>query len=188
MSRKLITLFIAIFCFTMSANVLADEAAEIQKVKDVINEEEEAYWAGDVEKLKSLYAPDIVLVRPNIQVGYDSDYNEVIDPVHYEIMGYGSDWIESYVEGCRTRPDYLKKNPDFLHMVIIESVKVKDDVAVAAVKLVRWWTHETPRQGTRHIMRNVWILKKVKGEWKLSYCIAHIAGGWRTFNLRPPLK
>lgn len=186
MSRKLFTLFIALVCFTTSANILADEAAEIEKIKDVLNSEEEALWAGDVGKLKSLYVPDIVMITTNAQVRYDSDDNELIDPLHYDFWGSGSDWFESYAELSRSKPDYLKKYPDFGHMIVIESVKVTDDAAIAVVKYIRWWTRENPRQATRQSHRNVWILKKVEDDWKLSCCISYFASGWRTFNRRPP--
>ena len=186
MSRKVFIIILALFCFTAPIFVFADEAAEIQKIKGVLTSEEEAEWAGDVEKIKSFFAPDFVMFGPSSNVLYDSDNNEIIDPVNYEISGSGADDVREYAERYREYPDYLKKNPEFRHSIVVEKVSVKGNLAIAVEKRVRSWPIEANREIVRHNMRNIWTLKKINGTWKLTSCLIHFSAGQLVLKMRPP--
>ena len=190
MSRTCNIIIFSLFFISVSVSILADDDAEVKKIKEVLNGEEEAEWAGNVEKIKSYFSSDAFMCIISREKVFDRDYGEISDPVHYEIAGYGAQDIDSYAENFRTKPQYLKKNPGFQHYNVVEHVHVKGAMAIAVEKRVRSWTvqgaDKDDKEHVRHIIRNMWTLKKISGTWKITGCFAGFAGGIRSWNMRPP--
>jgi ketosteroid isomerase-like protein len=188
MYRYFSIILVALFCIVLGASlpVWADEAADVQMIKGLLTGEEEAEWAGNVEKVMSYFSSDAYMCMPNEDAAYSSGNNVIIDPVKFEIAGSGPDDVRKYAENWRTNPDYLKKNPGFKHRNIVEQVNIRGDMAIAVDKRIREWTDDKTNEYVRHTMRNLWTMKKIKGEWKLTGCFAHFSRSLQAFKMRPP--
>ena len=63
MSRKLFILVIALFCFIVSVSVWADEAEDVQQIRELLYKEQEGTFKGERDKIMSCYALGFVGYR-----------------------------------------------------------------------------------------------------------------------------
>jgi len=186
MIRSCSLILLALFSFGFPLSATADEAADVQAIKAVLTGEEDAEWAGNVEKVISYFSQDCIWCGPSLETIYSSGNNEFIDPVTYEIAYSTFDEARKSVENYRTNPEYLKKYPSFKHRNIVEQVRVKGDVGIAVEKRIREWTDDKTNDNVRQTMRNLWTFRKIKGEWKIINVFAWFEVSQQAFKMRPP--
>ena len=164
---------------TATAQVSPDE----QAVREVLSRELRGALTGNVEDIKSAYSPDYVgymALTDSISVSQMIVYGNtfVTNPEDWTIFVSTPQELNEYAENFRGVPErhaeYFKKYPGSSHSNEIRSVKVRGNHAIA---VSRHWTtipNPTKQQKLRWEMRTVWMLDKIRGEWKISRAIAGV--------------
>ncbi len=196
MSRKLFILIIALFCFALSASGWADEAEDVKQIKELLNKEGWAVWHGEVDKVLSCYAPGFVgySASPDSAALSKSRYDGFTtynDPEEWAVSISTPDELRKYAsqnlsKTPRSLEDFIAKHPDWKGGQQIRHVHVKGDHALA---IARYWS-KTPDLENRETIygerRTVWLLSRIKGEWKITSWIGGISSGQRVTKWGPP--
>jgi len=189
MSRFLsfLTLYV---CIMVSVTAFCDEGADIEQVKKVLYRYEEGFFSGDAKKVLSCFAPEIVSYAPLPDSAsllmLRGDHHYITDPEDWYIWGVGMESAKQHAESCKYYPEYLKKHPDYKHTTKVSHVSVKNGRAIAVTRHLRSWTVQETRDNVTSEFRTVWMLSKIRGEWKVTGLIAHVSAGQLVTKMRPP--
>jgi len=172
----LVILLIVAVSGTATAQVSRDE----QAVRELLNRELKGALTGNVEQIKSAYAPDYVgytAWTDSLSVSQlITDGNTVVVyPEDWTIFVSSPQELNTYAENFRgvteRNAKYLEKYPRAVHSNEIRKVTVKGDHAIAVTK--HWTTVPNParQEKIRWEGRTVWMIDKIQGEWKISRAI-----------------
>ena len=189
MSRKFFIIILALFYLAVSAIVLADEAEDIQKIKELLHRYEDGVWNGEPEKIISCFDPSFVVygaLDDSVSMFMlRGDHHNIIDPEDWDVLAAGPDIIREHAEAFKGRPDWVAKHPDYKHGMEVRHVNVMDDHAIAVWRIWRSWTDETARETVRTESRTVWMLTRIRGEWKTTSWIFGVSRGQRVSKQGP---
>jgi len=181
--RCLRYVFIVMLVIAVAGTAAAQVSRDEQAIREVLNRELKGALTGDVEQIKSAYAPDYVgymALTDSISVSQlITDGNTfVTHPEDWTIFVSSPKELQAYAENFRTAPkrhaEYMKKYPGSTHSNEIRSVTIKGNHALAVSR--HWTTIPNParQQKIRWEMRTVWMIDKINGEWKISRAIGGI--------------
>lgn len=149
---------IAVVALVLRVPAWAGESEDVQKVRALLYKEQDSYLQGDTERLLSCYAPDFV--------GYQANGE---GPELWRVGIVGLDSLRSrYAADAATAPSWLKRHPEVQYGNEVVHISVKDDRAIA---LTQHWSSlpdTTARETRNGIHQSVWMLAKVKGEWRIT--------------------
>ena len=184
MSRKLFILFIAIFCFTLSANLLADEAEDVQQITELLRKEGMSVWECKPEEVLSCYAPGFVgyhampdsISRTRFRI---NGYYVSSDPEDWVVRITTADELRKYAltfvdKAPRRWEDFIAEHPEWKGNFDV-NVNVKGDHAIAVHR--GWWLmpDSKDRKTEYSEWRSVWMLARIKREWKITNWISNIS-------------
>jgi len=86
------------------------------------------------------------------------------------------DFVHQLNNEARSRDEYKKLYATF---------SVKGNSALAVSRHIKRWTIEETRENVNTEFRSVWMLTKIRGEWKVTGLIAHISTGQLVTKMRP---
>ena len=177
MFRILRILIIAVVALALTTPAWAGESEEVQQVRNVINKEWEGWYkTGDPEQIVSGYAPGFV--------GYSAAGGR--GPEFWTVGIVGLDSLRSqYAAGAVDSPGDLAKHPDWSHGDEVLHVHIKDSHAIALTQ--QWFAmpDSTNRQTIINEHQSVWMLKKIKEEWKITNWIGMISSKQTVWKWQP---
>jgi hypothetical protein len=160
-------LSIAVVTLVLTAPAWAGESEDAQKVRALLYKEQDSVMEGDQERLLSCYAPDFV--------GYLAGGE---GPELWQVGIVGLDSLRSlYAAKTTDNPSWLKRHPEVRYLNEVLHISIKDDRAIA---LTQHWSSlpdTTARETLNGMHQSVWMLAKVKGEWKIRAFVK--CCGWR---------
>ena len=188
MSRCIGILTICI-CITFSTAAFGDEGTDVEAIKKLIYRYEDGVFSGDAQKIISCFAPDCVSYSPfpdSLALFMTrGDHHVVFDPESWNVWGVGMDAVREHAKSMSYYPAYLQKHPDYLHTTKVSHVSVNDERGLAVSRHIRRWPIEETRDNVYSEFCSVWLLAKIRGEWKVTGLIAHISGGQLVTKMRP---
>ena len=175
MSRILYILIIALSCLALSASVWAGEPKEVQEVRELLYREIEGHEKGDPDQIISCYAPGFV--------GY---WAMTEDPEDWGIWVVGLDSLRTkYAEPTRNMPAWLARHPEVTFGREVRHVHAMGDHAIAVTKHFNVIPDSTARETIRNEHQSVWMLAKIKGEWKITSWIGGVTGRQQVTKMAP---
>lgn len=177
---KKISISIAIISLLLvSAVCFAQMTPEENRVKAVLEKELKGALEGNVEQVKSCYAEGFMGVMawsPGITLNrlHSSGTNYYPDPEDWIIVISNAAELDKYAEAFRGAPERIKKMKVERGNGVV-SVKVKDDCALAVTRHWGSWLETKTNENVNVEMRSVWMLKKIKGEWKIASFVGHVS-------------
>lgn len=180
MSRKLVILIIAIVCLTVSAFVLAQTFAEMQKVADdnkevklLILKEITGFYEGKPEQVYSCYAPDRF-------VGYSTGET----PEDWRVRPASFN-LREYADGAKTFKANWDKHPDWSRRCKVTLVDIVGNNGIAVSK--QWFTrnYEDTREVLNNMFQSVFFVTKIRGEWKITGFVGGVKWNWEIFRMPP---
>lgn len=182
MYRKVFIIIFVIFCLAISATAWAQETRDERAVREVIEKELKGALEGKPEQMKSCYAPDFIGFnawnRGDVcmhKIHSDGDI-QYIDPEDWKVSISTPEELNDYAENFRGYPERIKKSAVTRGNEVV-SANVKNDCAIAVTRHWGSWLDKTTNENVKFEGRSVWMLKKVKGEWKIFSNIGQIAVG-----------
>ncbi|GAH36233.1 unnamed protein product [marine sediment metagenome] len=183
MSRKLFILIFVLSCLALSASVFADEKAENKKnvelVREVVTREIESGPEGDAEKYISCYhGPSFVQYR--IYTTKDPK-----NPNNLWITSAGPDAVRASAENLKKQKSRLDEHPELYYYYEVQHVHVMGDNAIAVPTFWQIMPDQEKRERFFHTHQTLYMLTKIKGEWKITSKISHMTSSDEIVKMRP---
>ena len=174
MSRKLFIL-IALICLAMSFVVWAQGGLNVSerieaeddynKVTALIYRQIDGYQNGDPEKLYSCFDADSF-------VGYSARGSQ--DPDDWTVGSIGLEGIQNYVNGAKNAKATMDKHPGWSGVSEVRHVHIKGDHGLAVAKFWITMPDKKARETLHWTHETVFLVTKIKGEWKITGWIGTI--------------
>jgi len=177
MYRILRILIIAAIALFLTAPAWAGESEEVQQVRNVIHKEWEAWYkTGDPEQIVSCYAPGFV--RYSAAGGRGPEF--------WTVGTVGLDSLRTqYAARAVNSLATWAKHPNWRHGDEVLHVHIKDNHAIALTQ--QWFAmpDSTARQTVINEHQSVWMLKKIKEEWKITSGIGMVTQRQTVWKWQP---
>jgi len=177
-----------IVCLSFSMTAFCDEAGDIRQVRNVITRYEDGVFTGDAQKIISCFAPDFVAystVTDSLSMYTFRGDSPYFDPDFWYVTGIGPEFIRKHAERFTTYPEKLRNNPDYRHVTTISHVSVNGDRALAVTSHKRMWRDLDARETVTREHRTVWMLSRIRGEWKVTSYISPITWYQSVMKMSP---
>jgi len=176
MYRVLRILIIATVALVLTAPAWAGESEEVQQVRERLYKEWEGWEKGDPEQIVSGYAPGFV--------GYFAGGGR--GPEFWTVGRVGLDSLRTqYAANAVERAATWAKHPNWSHGDEVLHVHVKDDHAIALTQQWVAMPDSTNRQTIINEYQSVWMLKKIKEEWKITNWISSVSSKQTVWKWQP---
>ena len=188
MSRTFHLLVIILVCLTVSAAALAQETQDERLVREVLERELKGALEGKPEQVKSCYAPGFVgytaMTAPRINRLHTQGIVHYADPEDWEVGITTPEELDEYAEASKGYPERRAKS-DVEHDNEVVSVRVKGDFAIGVTRHWSRWQDKTTNENVMGESRTVWMLKKLKGEWKIFTYVGQVSWGQLRYKSTP---
>ncbi len=179
MPRKSFIVVFTLFCFAFLLCTVAfnqeENKEDVQQIRDLLYRENEGHHKGDQEQIYSCYAPGFVGYSAN---GYD--------PEVWVIWIAGLEELRSkYAQNVKESSDKYAEHPDWARGTEVHHVNVYNDHAIALTFHWDWKPDPKTRENITNSHRTVWMLAKIRGEWKITSFIGQITTEQRIWKLGP---
>ena len=180
MSRKIFIIVIVTLCLVVSATAWTQETSDEKAVREVIEKELKGALEGKPEQVRSCYADGFVgysAIRSGIPMNryHLRDNTYTVDPEDWTIGITKPEELDEYAEGFKPGAAERRKKLGITHDNEVASIKVKDDCALGVTRHWGSWKENKTNDTIDWEMRTVWMLKKIKGEWKITNYIGAIS-------------
>lgn len=153
--------FITAIMLILYTSTWAGEAEEAAQIRTLLYKEVDSWFKGDPDQIISCYAPSFV--------GYAANGTEA-----WEVSVGSLDSLKQLVSASVQFAASFAKHPNWSHSREVLHVHIKGDHAVALLHQEAVIPDTTARETTNNTWEDVFMLAKVKGEWKITSAI------WRT--------
>lgn len=164
---------IAAITLCLLTSVWAGESEEGQ-IRALLCKEVDSWFKGDPDQIISCYAPNFV--------GYAAKYGGT---EAWEVSVGSLDSLRQLVSASVQLAANFAKHPNWSHSREILHVHIKDDHAVALLHQEAVIPDTTARETTTDVWEDVFMLTKIKGEWKITSAIWRTSGDQKVWRGMP---
>ena len=177
--RTLFYIVIGVLCFTCARKVMTENfeekiktAEDCKQVRLVIYREIEGFFKKDPEQVYSCYSPEDF-------VGY---FCAPDDKSEWIVWDAGPEAVRTYADNAKG----FKGDPEN-HRAYVKCVNVKGNHAIAVAHQFYTRTDTETRERFRWWFESAFMLKKIRGKWKITGFVGGIGPGSEVTKLAPPL-
>lgn len=164
MSRMLRALALAAVLLVPAIPLLAEESADTQQVRELLNKESEGHLKGKPEQIISCFTPDAVMYWAMAE-----------NPSEWYIWQAGIDSLRvNYAAGATAMAAVIAKHPEWMFGNEVSHIHVMGDHAIATTKHWSVLPDSTTRETIYNHHQSVWMLEKKEGAWKIASVIATV--------------
>ena len=161
MFRILRILIIATVALVLTTPVWGGETSDVQQVRELLYKDIDGHFKGDPEQVLSCYAPGFV--------GYQASGE---GPELWEVGMVGLDALREAKEANVVEiPATWAKHPEWSHDREVLHVHLKDNHAIAWTQQLAVMPDSTARETIVFKWQDVWMVAKIKDEWKITNAI-----------------
>lgn len=169
-------LIIAAVSLALLAPAWGDKGEDIEQVRKILQKEQDGWRKGDQEMVLSCFAPDFV--------GYAGWWGR-LDLISVTHVGLDS-LRANYVSTKRLEQEVTNfSRPGSVHPFEVLHIDVKGDHAIGLTNHVSVVPDKEERETIINKFRSVWMLKKIKGEWKITSFISGVYGEQNVYEQGP---
>lgn len=164
MPRILPTLIIAVIALVLAVPAGAFESEETQQVRDLLYKAKRGWYDGDATLVTSCFAEGAVW------------YQAMDNPEIWSIVAAGLDSLRAMQSDANVKngAQTWASHPQWRRDHEVLHIQIKGDYAVATTQHWEWKPDPVARENLYWESKVIWMLSKIKGEWKVTSVIGGV--------------